>query len=160
MSTNVPNFPQNTIVTSLSTNEVQKIDLTPVEAGKTIQVSFDGATTAASAVKASITAAALQTLLEGLPNIQPGDVTVTGATAGPFTLTFGGQYAGENVPQVTAPASAGPAATVTTLTAGGPNPDAVQVGTGNADASELVSPLNNDSPVETRAANGSDYGDS
>src|SRR5689334_12273432 len=81
-------------------NEVQTIDLGAASAG-TITITFDGETTAAIAYNAN--AAAVQAALLALSNIEPGDVVVTG---GPFpasmSLTFGGNYAGENVPVITA----------------------------------------------------------
>jgi len=138
------------------TDEVQKIDLTGVTAAKTWTVTFDGATTASIKAKAEATAAEVQAKLEALPNIDPGDVAVTGSTGGPFSVKFQGQYEGVDVPQVTVTAQEG-TATVTTVTAGDPG---VIRGTGNADATTRVSPLTEDSPAEARAANGSEYGDS
>lgn len=156
-----PDYPQNTVVTDLVTdgaNEVQKITLTGLSDG-TYTVTFDGETTSAS--DASVTAAQLRGKLEGLSNLDVGDIAVTGNAGGPFTLTFQGNRAKENVPQVTVSATKG-SPVVETLTQGSAdvdNPDAVVRGTGNADATERVSPLEGDSPVEQRAADGSSYGD-
>lgn len=69
--------------------------------GGTFTVTVDGETTAAIAFNA--TAAALQTALELLSNVQAGDIVCTGgpgATAA-YTLTFAGQYAGKTAPTVT-----------------------------------------------------------
>jgi hypothetical protein len=55
----------------------------------TFTVEYDGQTTAAL-TRATLTGAALQTALEGLSNIEPGDVVVTGGAAGPWVATFGG----------------------------------------------------------------------
>lgn len=79
------------------TNEVQSVIATGGTAGD-FTLTFDGETTAAIAYNAN--AAAVQAALEALSNIQPGDVVAAG---GPLpgtavTLTFGGQYAAEDVP--------------------------------------------------------------
>lgn len=104
--------------------EVQTVTITGGPTGGTYTLTFDGATTAAIAYNA--TAAAVQTALEALSNINPGDVVCAG---GPHpgtavTVTFGGQYAGENVPQMTAASGSltggtTPTVTVTTTTGGG-----------------------------------------
>ncbi len=72
--------------------------LTRTSTGGTITLTFDGETTAAiSASAAGFTAAATQAALEGLSNINPGDAVVSGSAGGPLTVTFGGQYLGQNV---------------------------------------------------------------
>lgn len=102
-----------------TTDEVQTLGLGAATAG-TITITFDGETTGSIAYNA--TAAAVQTALEALPNVAPGDITVTG---GPLpaliTLTFGGAYDGMNVPQITATATglSGGVVTITTTTPGG-----------------------------------------
>lgn len=103
----------------VSANEVQTIGLGAAAAG-TVTIGFDGETTAAIAFNA--TAGAVQTALELLSNVDAGDIVVTG---GPFpgviTLTFGGQYAGVNVPTVVVTPSGltSGTVTVTPVTAGG-----------------------------------------
>lgn len=100
-------------------NEVQTVDLGAATAG-TITITFDGETTAAVAFNA--TAADVQTALEALSNVSPGDVVVTGGPLpGTVTLTFGGRYAGVNVPQVTVTPTGltGGTVTVATTTQGG-----------------------------------------
>lgn len=82
-------------------SEVQTITV-DATAG-TYTITFDGETTAAIAFDAL--AATVQAALELLSNVQPGDIVVTGgvgASGGgtPYTLTFGGQYLGVNVPTV------------------------------------------------------------
>jgi hypothetical protein len=67
---------------------------------------FDGETTPSlTYLNTSGDTAVIQAALEALSNINPGDVTVTrGTPAGAitiFTVTFGGQWAGKNVPQMT-----------------------------------------------------------
>lgn len=100
-----------------SASEVQTIGLGAASAG-TITITFDGQTTAAIAYNA--TAAAVQTALEALSNINPGDVAVTGGPLpGTITLTFGGQYLGVGVPEVTVTPTGLTGGTVTVATTAG-----------------------------------------
>lgn len=82
------------------TSEVQTLGLGAATAG-TFTITFQGETTAAIAFDAA--AADVQTALEALGSITPGDVTVSG---GPLpaavTLTWAGAYAGMDVPEITA----------------------------------------------------------
>lgn len=100
-------------------SEVQTVGLGAASAG-TVTVGFDGETTAAVAFNA--TSSTVQTAINGLSNVQPGDVTVTG---GPWpavmTFTFGGQWLGEDVPAlvVTPTGLTGGTVTVATTQAGG-----------------------------------------
>jgi hypothetical protein len=80
-------------------NEVQTLTITGTPTGGTFTLSFDGQTTGTIAFNAA--ASAVQTALEALSNIVPGDVTVTGSAGGPYTATFAGTYAGANVPAMT-----------------------------------------------------------
>ncbi len=102
-----------------TSDEVQT--LTVDATGGTFTLTFAGQTTAAIASEA--TAAAVEAALEALSNVAPGDVTVTGAAGGPYTITFGGDLANTNVAAITTDATAltGGAGTavVTTGTAGG-----------------------------------------
>jgi hypothetical protein len=77
-------------------NEVQEIvsDAT----GGTFTVTYAGQTTSAQAF--NVSTAALQTALEALSNIAPGDVLVTGAP-GHWVVTFTGTLANTNVAQMT-----------------------------------------------------------
>lgn len=101
-----------------SSNEVQTVGLGSASAG-TVTITFDGETTAAIAYDATASAVSAALLL--LDNVNAGDITVTG---GPFpgviTLTFGGAYLGQNVPQVLVTPSGltGGTVTVATTTAG------------------------------------------
>lgn len=103
------------------TNEVQTLTVTGGPTGGTFTITWSGQTTAAIAYSA--TAAVVQTALEALSNIAPGDVTVTGAAGGPWTLTWGGAQLGENVaaPTTTETFTGGtsPDITIATTTAGG-----------------------------------------
>jgi hypothetical protein len=103
--------------------EVQTVTITGTPTGGTYTLTFDGSTTAAIAYNA--TAAAVQSALEALPNVTPGDVTAAG---GPHpgtavTVTFSGEWTGD-VPVMTASGASltggsSPAVAVTTTTAGG-----------------------------------------
>jgi len=103
------------------TNEVQTVTISGGPTGGTFTLTFSGQTTAAIAYNA--TAATVQTALEALSNINPGDITVTGNAGGPYTVTFGGQYLGDNVAQMSATGSftggSSPTVAVATTTAGG-----------------------------------------
>lgn len=101
-------------------NEVQTYNLGAATAG-THTIGFDGETTAALAYNATL--ADVLAALEGLSNVSPGDIAVSG---GPLpgtdvVLTFGGRYAGVNVPQivVTPTGLTGGTVTVATVTQGG-----------------------------------------
>lgn len=88
----------NTELSALTaTNEVQSLVATGGTAGD-FTLTFIGQTTAAIAYNA--TAAAVQAALEALPNVNPGDIVAAGGPlpTTPVTLTFGGQYAGQDVP--------------------------------------------------------------
>jgi hypothetical protein len=80
-------------------NEVKTVTVTGSPTGGTFTLTLDGETTGNIAYNA--TAAAVQTALEALSNVNPGDVTVTGSAGGPWTLTFGGARAGKDVPVMT-----------------------------------------------------------
>jgi len=83
-----------------NTNEVQSVTVDAT--GGTFTLSFDGETTGAIAENAA--AATVQTALLALSNLNTGDVAVTGSAGGPYTVTFGGAYAGANVAALTAAA--------------------------------------------------------
>lgn len=142
------------------TSEVQKIDYTGVTAGKTTTLTFDGETTSNIKAKAEATAAEVQSKLEALSNIPAGSITVTGATGGPFTVTFlADEWDQDNVPAITAAAAEGSAPVVTTVTQGESPAEAVIRGTGDADRTGDVSPLTGESPTERRAEHGTEFGD-
>lgn len=102
-------------------NEVQTVTVGGGATAGTFTLTFGGETTAAITYPA--TAATVQTALEALSNVEPGDIVVSGSSGGPYTLTFGGQYTGENVPQLTSAAGSltggTPTITHATTTAGG-----------------------------------------
>jgi hypothetical protein len=81
-------------------SETQVVTLHKGTQGGNFSLAFQGQTTAAIAYNAS--AATVQTALEALSNIAPGDVFVSGSNGGPYTLAFSGAYASIDVPQVIA----------------------------------------------------------
>jgi hypothetical protein len=104
--------------------EVQTVTITGGPTGGTFTLTFDGETTGAIAYNAA--ASAVQTALEGLSNVNTGDVTCAGGAlpgAG-VTVTFAGRFLGKNVPQMTAASGSltggtTPTASVATTTGGG-----------------------------------------
>jgi hypothetical protein len=149
-TTHYPNgyVPSGTVVARLDSglygpyggnaSEGQTVTITGTPTGGTFTLTLAGQTTAAIAYNA--TAAAVQTALEALSNVNVGDVTVTGGPGPgtPYVVAFGGQYAGEDMPQMTASGASltggtSPAVGVTTTTAGG--------GTGGTAAGFLFSSI-------------------
>ncbi|MFM9780473.1 phage tail tube protein [Streptomyces scabiei] len=115
---------QGASVPVAGTDEVQTVTITGSPTGGTYTLTFSGQTTAGIAYNAA--AAAVQSALEALSNIASGDVVCGGGPhpGTPVTVTFGGDYDGEDVPQMTASAAGltggtSPAVTVTTTTPGG-----------------------------------------
>lgn len=100
-----------------STDEVQTV--TEGGSGLTsFTLTYSGQTTAA--ILAAATAAEVRTALEALSNIDVGDITVTGAAGGPYTVTFGGKLANADIAAMTATPTGGTGTvTVATTTAGG-----------------------------------------
>jgi len=81
-------------------DEVQS--LTRTSTGGTITLAHEGEVTGTIPADAvGFTAAAVQAALLALPNLNVGDVVVTGAAGGPLTVTFGGQYADQDVATLT-----------------------------------------------------------
>jgi hypothetical protein len=105
--------------------EAQTVTITGTPTGGTFTLTFDGETTAGIAYNAA--ASAVTSALEALSNIDAGSVVTTGGPGPgtPYVVTFSGtQFAGTNVPQMTASAASltggtSPAVAVTTTTAGG-----------------------------------------
>jgi hypothetical protein len=82
---------------------------------------YSAATT--GSIAASSTAAQVQTALEGLDGIDPGDVSVTGpagASNGPWIVNFQGRYAGQAIATMTATPTGGTGTvTIAVVTTGG-----------------------------------------
>lgn len=109
------------VITAAGTAEVQTVTITGTPTGGTFTLTFSGQTTAGIAYNAA--AAAVQSALEALSNLAPGDVVVTGGPGPgtPWVVTF--TVAQGNVPQMTASGSgltggSSPAVAVTTTTGG------------------------------------------
>lgn len=100
-----------------STDEVQTV----TEGGSGLTsytLTFSGQTTAA--IAADATAAQVQAALEALSTVGAGNVSVTGAASGPYTVTFQGALANTNVAEMTATPTEGTGTvTIATTTAGG-----------------------------------------
>lgn len=122
--------PYDVVATAGAGNEVQTITITGTPNGGTFTITFNGQTTATIAYNANNSA--VQTALLNLTNLDTGDVVVTGGPGPgtPYVLTFGGTYAGENVPE----------ATVASQLTGGTNPD-VSIETTTQGASGTAGPL-------------------
>jgi hypothetical protein len=114
---------QNATVPAAGANEVQTVTITGSPTGGTYTLTYSGQTT--SSIVYNATAAAVQSALEALSNIAPGDVTCGGGPhpGTPITVTFTGLLGGTDVTQMTATGSftggTSPAITVTTTTPGG-----------------------------------------
>lgn len=106
------------------TNEQQTVTVTGTPAGGTIQLTFNGYTTAGIAYNAA--ASAVKSALEALPNIATDEVAVTGGPGPgtPWVVEFKGKYASSNVTQMTAinnlTGGSSPTVAVTTTTPGVP----------------------------------------
>lgn len=102
------------------TNEVQTVTISGSPTGGTFVLVFGDDATTDLAFNA--TAAAVQAALRALPGIGSTGVTVTGSAGGPYTVTFAGTLADENVAQLHATGNftggTSPAVTVTTATPG------------------------------------------
>lgn len=86
--------------TAVNSNEVQTLDLDTPTAG-TFTLTFDGQGPS-TAIAYDATAATIQTALEtDLSNIGVGDVIITGASLGPFTIEYRGQYLATDVALMT-----------------------------------------------------------
>jgi hypothetical protein len=104
------------------TNEVQTVTITGAPGGGTFTLTYGGQTTAGIAYNAP--ASAVQSALVALTSLEPGDVTVTGVAGGPYSVTFGGNLAGEDVAALTASGAGltggtSPGVTIGTATGGG-----------------------------------------
>lgn len=77
------------------TDEVQTVTLTGSPTGGTFTLAYKGQTTGNIAYNAS--AATVQTALRALSRIGSNGASVAGSAGGPYTVTFGGQLAKQNV---------------------------------------------------------------
>lgn len=74
------------VIELAGTDEVQTVTITGAPAGGDFTLTYGGETTGAIAYNAL--GAAVETALEALPNLDPGDVSVTGGAGGPYAVTF------------------------------------------------------------------------
>lgn len=100
-------------------SEVVTATVTGVPTGGTMTFSVGAQTTAATAFNAA--ASLVQTRVDALSNVEPGDVVVTGSAGGPYTFTWRSDYG--NAPTITANGAGltggtAPAVNVVTVTAG------------------------------------------
>lgn len=89
-------FKTQDLIGAGGTNEVQTLTFDGDIDGGTYTIKFGAYTTEPLAWNAN--AATIEDALDALPNLDDGDVEVTGT--GPFVFTFGGNYAGANVPMI------------------------------------------------------------
>jgi hypothetical protein len=88
---------QNVAELIATANEIQVV-ARPFGLNNPFTLTFDGQTTGLIAGNAA--ALDVQNALLALTNLNPGDLTVTGASGGPWTVNFGGVYVNQNVPQL------------------------------------------------------------
>lgn len=106
----------------LGGNETQTVTVVGSPTGGNFRLTFNGQQTANIARNAN--AAGVQSALEALSNIAPGDVSVGGGPGGtaPYSIEFTGTYAGTPVPEMTVShtltGGTDPHVTVATTTAG------------------------------------------
>jgi len=95
----VYDFIQNETAVAIAggNNEIQAIVIDAT--GGTFTLTFTGQTTGAISIVA-LNAGVIQTALEALSNVEPGEISVSGGS-GFYTFTFSGQYANTNVAQMT-----------------------------------------------------------
>lgn len=113
------------VIADTGVDEVQTITITGSPAGGTITVKLGGSGDPSDTIAFNASATAVRTALEGSDDIAPGDVSVTGANGGPWTITFGGTLADKNVAALQMGTNGltggtSPSATFATLTPGTP----------------------------------------
>ena len=101
----------------MKTNETQTVRMGGTFGGN-FALTLDGQTTATLPWDA--TAAAIQSALEGLSNVEPGDVVATGGpvSTGNVSVNFRGRFSQTNVPTMTATVSGGTTITIATTQEG------------------------------------------
>jgi hypothetical protein len=93
------------VIATPAGNSQQVVTLNGLEAGDTFTLTFEGETTEAIAYDA--TATTVKADLEGLAGIGAGNVDVSGAAGGPYTVMFQGAFAKQDVPSITGAATNG-----------------------------------------------------
>jgi hypothetical protein len=100
----------------LGINEIQTVYINGAFTGGTWTYTVNGQTTAGIAFNAA--PATVQTALEALSNVAPGDVTVTGTAGVFYTVVFGGALAFTNITASASGASLTPGGTATSVMIG------------------------------------------
>ena len=93
------------VVATPAGNAQQVVTLGGLGGSDTFALTFAGETT--DAIASDATAATVKTDLEGLTSIVAGNVNVSGAAGGPYTVTFQGTFAKQDVPLMTGAATNG-----------------------------------------------------
>lgn len=163
MSNFDPTYTLDSVVTDVTgTNEVQKVTVKQAKGG-TFTLTFNGDTTAAIAYNA--TAGTVADALAALNDLDADEFSVSGTLAEGLSITFEGAWGSQNVPALTADATAltdegeDELAEVKIETTAAGSGSGVTRGTGLADRTGRVSPLAGESPDEVRENNAEDYGD-
>lgn len=86
-------------------NGIQTVTLVGNPTGGDFTLTYAGQTTAAIPYNAS--PAAVQTALEALSNVDPGEALVTGVAGGPYTVSFGGDIASDGIVTLMTASAAG-----------------------------------------------------
>jgi hypothetical protein len=101
--TNPGNASASTTTHGSRASEVQELDLGAATGGTfTLTIGAD----ATIALAFDATTSDVQAALEALPSIGAGNVSVAGGIGGPYTVTFAGALAGQDMTQITIDASA------------------------------------------------------
>lgn len=106
---------------TIGNNQTNVVTISGGPSGGTFTITVAGQTT--SGINHNAAASAVQTALEALSNVAPGDVAVTGSNGGPYTLVWAAAFADLAIVVTASGASltggTTPAATATTPLAGG-----------------------------------------
>lgn len=84
------------VIATPTGNSQQVVSLGGLGGGDIFTLTFEGETT--DPIASTATAATVKTNLEGLASIGAGNVDVSGAAGGPYTVTFQGTFAKQDVP--------------------------------------------------------------
>lgn len=117
-----------TLIERAATSEVQTVTITGTPTGGTFALGFDGQTT--GPIDFDATNAELDTALEALSNLAPGDVTVTGGPGPgtPFVVTFSSALGDVPVMTLVTNSLTGGTAPTVTITTGTPGSTLTAIG--------------------------------
>lgn len=112
------------VITDAGTDEVQLVTINGGPTGGTFTLKLGAGGAVTAGIGNNPTAAQVKAALVATADFDDADLDVTGATGGPFTVTFKGQYADKNVAALVATSSltggTTPAVVVSTSTPGAP----------------------------------------